>query len=442
MGYFESSKSKALNTGDNSVTYLLDMVTQSASESKQAKGPSGFIEYNGEMLVVDYGRVYSEGAPIGLLYEDGFFKDTAGVLGSNSQTSVIDDIPGCIFRGIDSDGQELVLPAGDPGPSGQLTYNGVKLNVINGRVSTEEHSYVGEFSEDGEFTLRGGAARDGGRILDDFTQLSTKFAGTRSDGSKWNHEWQRPLSRGDKTYVDNEVIRYFADYDKLQMQQKKYVHESLHIWAASGLLQIVRKSEGNCMLGNIKHGAAGVTGVRTGYVTLDKEEFEKEIVLFKRFGALAVVATKHKPYLEVRVNLVVAHEFGHQVEFVLSQATQEKIDDIYRERKKRADKLHPLPEVYEGLSELLQPPQVYNRVFISGYARSSKHEYWAECLAAFSVKDGREKLKEIDPAIHQLLCQLVTKPQELIRRVFTDTVLDLQDSLRIGGEMKDDLLNA
>jgi hypothetical protein len=154
MGYFESSKSKALNTGDNSVTYLLDMVTQSASESKQAKGPSGFIEYNGEMLVVDYGRVYSEGAPIGLLYEDGFFKDTAGVLGSNSQTSVIDDIPGCIFRGIDSDGQELVLPAGDPGPSGQLTYNGVKLNVINGRVSTEEHSYVGEFSEDGEYAVR------------------------------------------------------------------------------------------------------------------------------------------------------------------------------------------------------------------------------------------------------------------------------------------------
>ena len=418
------------------------MVTHSPSESKQAIGPSGFIEYNGEMLVVDYGRVYSEGSPIGFLFEDGLFKDTAGVLGNSTQSRAIDDIPGCTFRGIDNDGQELILPGnGERGPSGTLLYNGVRLNVINGRVSTLEHKYVGEFDNEGAFSLRGGPVRENGRRLDDLTQLSTKFDGVRADSSRWQHDYQRPLMRGDKSYSENEVIRYFADYDKLQMQQKKYVHESLNIWAASGLLQIVRKSEGNAMLGNIKHGAAGVTGVRTGYVTLDKEEFEKEILLFKRFGALAVVATKYKPYLEVRVNLVVAHEFGHQVEFVLSQATQERIDDLYRERKKSSDKLHPMPPSYEGLSELLQPPQVYNRIFISGYSRSSKHEYWAECLAAFSVKDGREKLKEIDPAIHQLLCQLVLKPQDLLRRVFTDTVVDLQDSLRIGGEMRDELLN-
>jgi hypothetical protein len=90
---------------------------------------------------------------------------------------------------------------------------------------------------------------------------------------------------------------------------------------------------------------------------------------------------------------------------------------------------------------MLQPSQVYNRVFISGYSRASKHEYWAECLAAFSVKDGRQKLKEVDPAAYQLLCQLVTRPQDLIRRVFTDTILDLQDSLRMGGEMREDVLN-
>ena len=419
----------------------LKMVTQSPSEPIQAKGPSGFIEYNGEMLVVDYGRVYSDGSPIGFLYEDGVFKDTAGVLGNSSKLRVIDDIPGCVFRGIDCDGQELVLPGEERGPSGQLTYNGVQLQVMNGRVSNANHQFIAELTDDGDIYLRGGPVREGGRKLDDLTQLSTRFEGTDSEGNKWSHDWSRPLTRPDKSYVENEVIRYFADYDKLQVQQKKYVHESLHVWASSGLLQIVRKSEGNAMLGNIKHGAAGVTGVRTGNVTLDKEEFEKEIMLFKRFGALAVVATKYKPYLEVRVNLVVAHEFGHQVEFVLSQATQEKIEQIYLERRKRSDKLHPLPSIYEGMSELLEPPQVYNRVFISGYSRSSKHEYWAECLAAFSVKDGREKLKEIDPPIYQLLCQLVQRPQELIRRVFIDTITDLQASLRMGGEMRDDLLN-
>lgn len=417
------------------------MVTQSASEQTQARGPSGFIEFNGEMLVVDYGRVYSEGSPIGFLYEDGTFKDTAGVLGDSARSRAIDDIPGCVFRGIDHDGQELVLPGNERGPSGQMTYNGVQLSVINGRISNQTHQYLADFTDDGDIYMRGGPPREEGRRLDELTQLTTKFEGVKSDGKKWNHEWARPLTRQGKSYIENEVIRYFADYDNLQVQQKKYVHESLHIWATSGLLQIVRKSEGNAMLGNIKHGAAGVTGVRTGYVTLDKDEFIKEIDLFKRFGTLAIIATNLRPYLEVRVNLVVAHEFGHQMEFILSQATQEKIDDLYRERRKRADKIHPLPNNYEGASEMLQPSQVYNRVFISGYSRASKHEYWAECLAAFSVKDGREKLKEIDPGVHQLLCQLVTKPQDLIRRVFTDTVIDLQDSLRMGGEMKDDLLN-
>lgn len=417
------------------------MATQTPSESAQATGPSGFIEYNGEMLVVDYGRVYSEGSPIGYLFEDGVFRDTAGVLGASAQSRLIDEIPGCVFRGIDNRGQELVLPGNERGPTGKLTYNGVVLNVLNGRIATADHKYVGELKNDGTILLRNGPAREGGRALQELTQLNTKFEGQKGNGEKWSHEWARPLSRHDRSYVENEIIRYFQDWDRLQVAQKKYVQESLHLWAASGLLQVVRKSEGNCMMGNVRHGAAGVTGVRTGYVTLDKEEFEKEIVLFRKFGTLAVVSTHHKPYVEVRVNLVVAHEFGHQVEFVLSQATQEHIESLYLERKKRQGRQTPPPPGYEGAAELLQPPQVYNRVFVSGYARTSKHEYWAECLAAFSVKEGREKLKEVDPQIHALLCQLIVKPEELLRRVFHDTILDLQESLRIGGELKEDILS-
>ncbi len=391
--------------------------------------------------MVDYGQVYGDGLPIGFLFEDGYFQANSGALGNFEGVRPIDEIPGCVFRGIDSLGQELILPNDVRGPSGELNYNGVLLNVINGRIASTDHTYWGDFSDACEIYLRGGQAGTAAHLLSESTQLSTKFVGESSYGKKLIHEWHRPLTRTDKRYSENEMIRYFRDYDKLQIQQKKYVLDSLNIWASSGLLQIVRKSEGDCMLGNIKHGAAGVTGVKSGYVTLDKEEFDKEILLFKKFGALAVVGTRLKPYVEVRVNLVVAHEFGHQVEFVLSQATQEKIEQIYMERKKRADKLHPLPASYDGASELLQPPQVYNRVFISGYGRSSKHEYWAECLAAFSVKDGRQKLKELDPAMHQLLCQLLLKPQNFLRRVFTENILELRASLRLGGEWKDDLVD-
>jgi len=49
------------------------------------------------------------------------------------------------------------------------------------------------------------------------------------------------------------------------------------------------------------------------------------------------------------------------------------------------------------------PQHIYDRVFISGYARVSVHEYWAESAAAFAVKESRDILKKIDPEIHELL---------------------------------------
>jgi hypothetical protein len=105
------------------------------------------------------------------------------------------------------------------------------------------------------------------------------------------------------------------------------------------------------------------------------------------------------------------------------------------------DSKHPLPPEYEGLSELLTPQQVPERLFISGYARSSKHEYWAECVAAFSVKDSRDYLKKLDPPIYEVLNEVITKPENVVRRVFHDTILELQSSLRVGGELHSNLID-
>jgi hypothetical protein len=416
------------------------MNTVTVGTTGRIAGPSGFIEIAGQMLVVDYGKIYHEGSPAGFLYEDGLLKGIAG-LQNPDELKPIDDIPGCIFRGIDSSGMALELPSNKRGPSGSLSYNGVSYNVVNGRIATHDHFYVGEFDDEGIVSVRDFVKKLALRKLDETTQLATDFKGKKSNGSNWHHEFHRPLYKKDKKHFENEIVRYFENFDGLTSPQKKYVIESLRIWSKSGLLQIVRKSEGTAALGNVKHGASGVTGVRTGMVTLDREEFEKEITLSKRFGALAVVATRIKPFVEVRLNQVVSHEYGHQLEFIMSQATQEKMKAFYKKRLSKADKAHPLPEEYEGQSELVAPPQVANRVFISGYARSSEHEYWAECTAAFSVRESREVLKDTDPDMYQLMHDVLFNPEQTIRPVFVDAILDLQASLRLGGEFSDDLLN-
>jgi hypothetical protein len=410
-------------------------------DQERSYGPSGFLELGGNVLVVDFGKVFLEDTVVGFLFEDGLLKNGTSE-GEDSQWRLLDDLEGCVFRGIDSSGVELVIPVGEyGGPTGKLVYNGQTFNVLNGRIATEEHMLVGEFDDTGKVTIRDRHTKVARRELDESAVLNLYFEGVRSDGSEWKYEYVRPLSRKDKSYAENEIIRYFQDFDRLSMLQKKYVVDSMQIWASSGILQVVRKSEGNAALGNVKHGAAGVTRVRTGMVDLDVEEFDRDIDLFKRFGALAVVSTRIQPYVEVRINLVVSHEFGHQLQFCLSQALQDRIDELYRARLKRSIKMCPTPNAYEGGSELLRPEYVPNRMFVSGYAKASKFEYWAESVAAFSVPEGRRLLRELDPAIHKILTEVVFHPETAFTAVLSESILDLQSSLRVGGEFKEDLLN-
>ncbi len=417
------------------------MSAKTSVEKSTLKGPSGFLEVDGQMLVVDFGRIYHDGAPVGVLYDDGYLQHTSGPLGSNGGLRPIESIQGCLFRGIDSTGLELVLPTGERGPSGSMKFNGVLYHIVNGRIAAPDHGLVGEVDDDGNVFLRDPRNKVNRRKLDENTQLSTIIDGKKSSGDAIKFEYHRPLYRKDKTYCEAEMIRYFMDFDKLNGTQKKYLFENLRLWSATGLLQVVRKSEGNCALGNVKHGAAGQTGVRTGNVTLDKEEFDRDIEYYYKHGCFAAVYTRIKECLEVRLNLVVAHEFGHQLEFVLSQATQDKIKDLYREQKKRCDKIHPLPEEYGGAAELVPQHNIEKRVFVSGYARSTHHEYWAECAAAFSVKASRDYLKVQDPAVYDILCKIVWEPETVLRPVLVEQIMGLQASLRAGGELHDNLLN-
>lgn len=418
------------------------LVGAAAQNEPSDKGPSGFIEIDQNMLVVDNGKIFLDGSPVGFLFEDGIVKGTAAPLDKLEGLKTIEEVEGAVFRGIDSHGTVLQLPAATRGPTGLLKYNNtVALPVIHGRIATQDHRVVGALEDNGRVFLRDHKQPQTLHEMDEYTQLNTWFQGLNSKGKPFTHEYVRPLHKKDRSYMDNEIIRYFEDFERLNTKQKNYVLETMKLWAACGVLQIVRKSEGDAALGNVKHGASGVTGVRTGKVTLDREEFEIEIGLYKQFGPVAKIQTRIRPYYEVRINLVVSHEFGHQLEFCLSQSHQDKIEDLYREKLSRCNKLHALPKGYEGASELLLMHQIDERVFVSGYSRASFHEYWAECVAAFSVKESRQLLKVMDPPVYKMLCEIIWTPEKALSKKFEVDSRRLQSSLRIGGELSDDLLN-
>lgn len=411
-----------------------------SAQSQNKSGPSGFIELNGQMMLVDYGVISFADQQIGILYDDGYIRSTSGQFGHGQNVVPIDDIVGCKFQGIDSLGRTLEFPGETPGPTGSLSYNGQKHFVINGRITTPDHQYLGYFADDGSISLRSSASGKCDTKLDENTQLATIFSGENSKGENFNFEFHRPLSKKDKSYFDNEIIRYFENYEALPKAQKDFVVHNMQLWAKTGLLQIVRKSEGTAALGNVKHGAAGVTGVRTGFVTLDKEEFEKEINLAKKFGDLVVAGLPIKPYIEIRLNMVVAHEFGHQLEFVLSQSTQEQVADLFAKKKDLSMKLFPQPDNFDGTQELLIPQKLQERIFISGYSRTSFHEYFAEAVAAFSVREARQQLRQIDPEIFAILEKIIFEPEKMLRPVFVEVIQILRQSLKIGGEYTDKLL--
>lgn len=410
-------------------------------EQKQPTGPSGFLMLGSTMLTVDYGRVLSlDGQQVGFLFEDGLIAGTAEPLGIWDNLKTIEELPGAMFQGIDSDNQQINLPGAEKGPIGGLKYNGRDMLVLFGRVATPDHKVIGKMADDGTLYFRDPRFPDVLRKMDDYSQLSTFFQGTKSNGQAWKHEFQRSLHKADKTYWENEIIRYFSDFDRVNGQQKKYVIDTMKVFALCGLVQLVRKSEGTAGLGNVKHGASGVTGVRTGNVTLDREEFEREVNFYKKFGALMAIPSRVKSLLEVRINLVVAHEYGHQLEFCLAQHVQHRIKEAYEKRLATSQKMHPLPDEVETLSELVQHHMIEERVFVSGYARTSWHEYWAECVASFAVKESRDVLKQRDPEVHQLLSDVALRPETVLSTVNKENILNLQTSLRVGGELDDTLL--
>lgn len=416
-------------------------VTAKADPTK-VTGINGFLYCGNQFFSVISGKILLEDdTEVGEIWEDGLVRGKREPFGPWNDLKSIEELGGPIFKGSDDRGAPLELPGPERGPIGELKYNNQIFLVLFGRIATPDHRLVGRMKDDGTLLFRDPRFPDTMRQMDEFSQLSTFFQGTKSNGEPLIKQFQRPNHKPDKTYWENEVMRYFEDIDRINGPQKKYVFETMRLFAATGLLQVVRKNTGTAGLGNVKHGASGVTAVYSGNVNLDREEFEREVNFFKKFGALMAVPSNPKPYIEVRLNMVVPHEYGHQLEFSLSQAAAQHVREMYERREKKKIQPESDPKLRRGLPELIQPQQLEERVFISGYAGTTWNEYFAESVGAFAVKEGRETLKHQDPEMYQFLMKVVFEPEKMLSKTLEKYALDLQTSLRVGGELQDNLLN-
>ncbi len=237
------------------------------------------------------------------------------------------------------------------------------------------------------------------------------------------------VTPGEAVGIEVILSNYLLGYDDLNPNQKRYVLESLQLWYSCGLLRLAYKLEGGAKFGKLKYGAICSASVRSGIVTIDLLELEKEVESYERYGPLKLMPSTVAGYYEVMLNLSVSHGFAQQIRFCLSQDAQDHIQKLFESRLTQCDTLHPLPEVARRSSELVRDAQD-QRCFISGWARQSWHHYWAESMAAYSVKECREKLRNLDLEIYDVISELIFHPEKLLSPRIIETLEAIQRELR------------
>jgi hypothetical protein len=265
------------------------------------------------------------------------------------------------------------------------------------------------------------------------------------------------------------IDRYFEDLDAVDASLADYIRVNLRLWDICGLLSVVERAGNRARLDNGKladerqglidrrdtlkenvtkaEQAGTATDVllngiddlndkikklseatqqaksafaEKGYVSIDRQEMELETAVFNKHGSISV-QPRAEPFVVVYLGLGVAHEFAHQLSDFLLPDFSTIVNSIY-ERKKQSCS-HKESDKHE---ELLTPIQVAQRHFISGHARVSTNEYWAECITAFSKKDSRDILSTFDSEIHKALTDLVLYPERYLATPWNQSVIEIR----------------
>jgi hypothetical protein len=159
-----------------------------------------------------------------------------------------------------------------------------------------------------------------------------------------------------------------------------YVEANLRVWADCGLLGDVIDS-----------------GARTRFENRELLATHKR--LFEQYGPLTRLSRPNN-FVEVRIVLLIAYEFAIALYPLIPQRIKDQVTDIYDAAFARCN------HSFNDAEFLWKDEDIHARHFISGHARRSSVEFFAECIAAYSVEKSRAALLEIHPDMHALIQKL------------------------------------
>lgn len=216
--------------------------------------------------------------------------------------------------------------------------------------------------------------------------------------------------------MSSNISRYFEGFSKLNVDAQQYLKTTLSFFDKCGFVGLLIKYG--------KHARLEALGERLSwqdndYSVVDRVQFEREIVFFQKFGAFMAIPNVQKPLIEVRLNLVVAHEMAHQIQMLLQEKWLDKFVKLYNERQQVCT--HSV-----GMPELILPEELEQRHFITAYARLSPWEFFAESFCCFAVRDAHLELRAIDSEVHEHLCELFHSPERVIEMPWKMTLASMR----------------
>ena len=202
------------------------------------------------------------------------------------------------------------------------------------------------------------------------------------------------------------LSEYFVDISKMDSETQQYMSKTLSFYEQTGILELLVQSN--------KRGKLAGNEIRNGksawqegnFAVHNLGELERETKFYGKFGGLMAIPSSRIPLIEVRVNLIVAHELAHQLQDYLSSELVDRLKLIFEATLSACKH-----ESTENQSEVVLDHDVASRHFVSGYARTGFWEYWAECFACFADQGAMKALKETQAEAYDLLCQLFLHPE-------------------------------
>jgi hypothetical protein len=216
--------------------------------------------------------------------------------------------------------------------------------------------------------------------------------------------------------MSSNISKYFEGFSELNSNAQKYLETTLSFFDKCGFIGLLVKYGKHARLDDL---GERLSIQENDYSVFDRTQFEREIAFFQKFGAFMAIPNVQKPLIEVRLNLVVAHEMAHQIQMLVQEKWLDQFVNLYNER-------HQACKHTVGMRELIVPAELDRRHFITGYASLSPWEFFAESFCCFAVRDAHLKLRALDRDVHEHLCELFHSPENMFEMPWNMTLASMR----------------